>query len=87
MKVKMFGPLAGTGPDGMIRSWGPNEIVQVDDDDAATVAYYQSRIDAGVGELVDESGPIVLAPPEEQPVKTGTVKGSKTPPPPAGGSA
>ena len=54
MKVKMLGPIAGVGPDGSITSWGPDQVVDVDDDDKTAVAFYQARVKDGVAVLIDE---------------------------------
>jgi len=54
MKVKMLGPIAGVGPDGSITSWGPDQVVDVDDDDKAAVAFYTARVTDGVATLIDE---------------------------------
>jgi len=54
MKVKMLGPIAGVGPDGSITSWGPDQVVDVDDDNKTAVAFYTARVKDGVAVLIDE---------------------------------
>lgn len=75
MKVTMHGPMSGVGPAGIIQSWGPNEVVTVDDADEAAVEFYRSKIAAGSATLIAEptAAPESPAPPAAEPT-----------PPPAG---
>ena len=54
MKVKMHGPIAGVGPDGSITSWGPDQVVDIDDDDKPAVTFYKALVKDGVATLIDE---------------------------------
>lgn len=54
MKVKVFGSGAGYGPDGVMTSWAPNQIVEVDDRDKKAVAFYRRWVDIGSAELIEE---------------------------------
>jgi hypothetical protein len=51
MQVKVFGPMAGPGPNGAMMSWAPNQIVDVDD---SNIGFYENFVAAGVAEVVDE---------------------------------
>jgi len=45
--------MAGVGPNGDIISWSPNEEVDVDDKDAAAVAFYEAKASDGVAEILE----------------------------------
>ena len=54
MRVKVFGGGAGYGPDGVMTSWAPNQVVEVDDSDKDAVAFYRNWVELGSAELVEE---------------------------------
>lgn len=54
MKITVHGPRAGTGPDGMITSWAPDQAVEVDDGDKRAVAWARMFVDTGAATLVED---------------------------------
>jgi hypothetical protein len=71
MRVKVFGGGAGYGPDGVMTSWAPNQVVDVDDSDKDAVAFYNTWVDAGSAEVVIE--------PKAAPAPSSTSSASSTP--------
>jgi hypothetical protein len=53
MKVKVLIAGAGYGPHGVMTSWAPNGIVEVDDSDKDAVAFYRGWVKAGHAEFVE----------------------------------
>jgi hypothetical protein len=54
MKIIVHGPASGTGPDGMIGSWAPDQPVEIDDGDKKAVAWARVRIGTGLVTLVED---------------------------------
>ncbi len=57
MKIIIHGPAAGYSWDGVIRSWGPDETVEIPDDNEQAVAWARSH-----GDVLEDAPP---APPKE----------------------
>jgi len=68
VKIRIAGPLAGPGPHGQIESWGPGQVVEVDDDDEAAVAWAKGWAKGPYGELIeiDKPAPDAKAKPAAQ---------------------
>lgn len=56
MKIIIHGPLAGYGWDGSpaLQSWGPDQVVEVDDRNAKAVAWARGWVDTPYAELVED---------------------------------
>jgi hypothetical protein len=68
VKIIIHGPLAGPGWDGSpaLQSWGPDQLVEVDDRNAKAVAWARGWVDTPYAELVEdvkEKEPKAPAPP------------------------
>ncbi len=57
MKVTVHGPLAGVYHDGTIQSWGPDQEVEVADDDKEAVAFYRRYVNDGLAEVIEDVKP------------------------------
>jgi hypothetical protein len=57
VKIIIHGPLAGPGWDGSpaLQSWGPDELVEVDDRNARAVAWARGWLDTPYAELVEDA--------------------------------
>lgn len=56
MKVRMVGPTSGYGPNGY-QSWAADEVVEIDDGDQATVAWYRNHCAGGGGTILEDVKP------------------------------
>jgi hypothetical protein len=65
MKVKLLGGGAFYGPHGVMESYGPNSVIEVDDSDKVAVKYWNERVTSGAAELVE-------APPQKPEPKAST---------------
>ena len=56
MKIIIHGPLAGPGWDGSpaLKSWGPDQVVEVPDGNAKAVAWARGWVDTPHAELVED---------------------------------
>lgn len=57
MKIIVHGPAAGTGPDGTIHSWAPDQGVEVDDGDKQAVAWARAITATPLATLVEDVPP------------------------------
>jgi hypothetical protein len=54
MQIKLIGGGGSFyGPHGIMVSYGPNSVIDVDDGDEASVTYWQERVDSGAAELIE----------------------------------
>jgi hypothetical protein len=53
MKIKLLGGGSFYGPYGTMVSYGPNSVIDIDNGDKPSVAYWQERVDAGAAELLE----------------------------------
>ena len=70
MKVKLVGPGSGPMPGGY-RRWAADEIVEVDDTDAAAVGWYRRHCANGGGTILEEARP---AKPAQVPAESGIAR-------------
>jgi hypothetical protein len=62
VKIVMHGPLAGPGPHGAMEGWGPNQVIEIDDQDQTAVAWAEGWLEMGATPYVE--------PPPPEPVPT-----------------
>jgi hypothetical protein len=53
MKIKLLGGGSFYGPHGTMVSYGPNSVIDIDNGDKPSVAYWQERVDGGAAELLE----------------------------------
>jgi hypothetical protein len=73
VKIVMHGPLAGPDWHGNIRSFAPDETLEVDDSDAKAVAWCKGWVAMGA-DLVED-----VAKPKAEPVKAAEPKKAAAP--------
>lgn len=54
MKVTVHGPAAGVIWDGTVRSWMPDEPLEIDDGDKDAVKWAQAAVASGLADLVED---------------------------------
>jgi hypothetical protein len=57
MKINVHGPRAGYGPDGMMHSWSPDQVVEVGDGDKQAVAWARMFVATGAADLLEDAAP------------------------------
>ena len=54
MKIMVYGPRVGYGPDGMLHSWADDQV-EVDDGDEKAVAWARMFVNTGAAKLVQDA--------------------------------
>jgi hypothetical protein len=55
VKIIVHGPAAGIAWDGSMRSWGVDEPVDIDDGDAAAVAWARRAVPGGLVTILEDA--------------------------------